>query len=75
MLAHAKQQIEIPLDDEDALITAAALSDLDNLPLTDHELAQFSQRTGRTRERSGTVFATVPLATGVIADGHSHRSV
>jgi hypothetical protein len=36
-----------PTDIEDAQITAAALTDLDNLPLTDVELSQFNRGHGR----------------------------
>ncbi len=36
-----------PTDIEDAQITAAALSDPDNLPLTDSELSQFKRARGR----------------------------
>jgi uncharacterized protein (DUF4415 family) len=36
-----------PTDSEDAQITAAALTDPDNLPLTDAELSQFKPMRGR----------------------------
>lgn len=36
-----------PSDAEDAQITAAALTDPDNLPLTDAELSQFKRGRGR----------------------------
>jgi len=36
-----------PTDIEDAQITAAALTDPDNLPLTDAELSQFKRMRGR----------------------------
>ncbi|MEQ1813399.1 MAG: BrnA antitoxin family protein [Candidatus Nitrotoga sp.] len=36
-----------PSDEEDAQITAAALSDPDNQPLTDEELRQFKPMRGR----------------------------
>ena len=36
-----------PTDSEDAQITAAALTDPDNLPLTDAELSQFKPARGR----------------------------
>ena len=36
-----------PTDSEDAQITAAALTDPDNLPLTDAELSQFKRGRGR----------------------------
>lgn len=38
-----KNKLIRPTDEEDALITAAALSDPDALPLTDSELKQFKQ--------------------------------
>jgi len=38
-----KKKLIRPTDEEDALITAAALSDPDALPLTDSELKQFKQ--------------------------------
>jgi uncharacterized protein (DUF4415 family) len=37
----------MPSDEEDAAITAAALSDPDNQPLSDEQLAQFKRRPGR----------------------------
>lgn len=39
--------LELPSPEEDAQITAAALSDPDNLPLTDAELSQFKRGRGR----------------------------
>ncbi|AJP48281.1 hypothetical protein PG1C_07015 [Rugosibacter aromaticivorans] len=39
--------LELPSPEEDAQITAAALSDPDNLPLTDAELIQFKRSRGR----------------------------
>jgi uncharacterized protein (DUF4415 family) len=36
-----------PTDSEDAQITAAAMTDPDNLPLTDAELSQFKRVRGR----------------------------
>lgn len=36
-----------PTDSEDAQITAAAMTDPDNLPLTDTELSQFKRVRGR----------------------------
>lgn len=38
---------EVPSPEEDAQITAAALTDPDNLPLTDAELQQFKRGRGR----------------------------
>ncbi|MEO5370729.1 MAG: hypothetical protein H7833_11725 [Magnetococcus sp. DMHC-1] len=40
-------KIEIPTAEEDAIITTAALSDPDNPPLTDEELAQFKRQVGQ----------------------------
>lgn len=37
----------LPTPEEDALITAAAMTDPDNLPLTDAELGQFKRGRGR----------------------------
>ena len=39
--------LELPSPEEDAQITAAALTDPDNLPLTDAELSQFKRGRGR----------------------------
>jgi len=41
------RKLIIPTLEEDAQITAAALTDLDNLPLTDAELSQFKRGRGR----------------------------
>lgn len=43
------REIILPAPEEDAAITAAALTDPDNLPLTDAELAQFKPLRGRPR--------------------------
>ncbi len=40
-------RIDIPTPDEDAAITAAAMADPDNPPLTDGELTQFRRPVGR----------------------------
>jgi len=42
-----KKKLIRPTDEEDAQITAAALSDPDNQPLTDAELKQFRPMRGR----------------------------
>ena len=39
--------LELPSPEEDAQITAAALTDPDNPPLTDNELQQFQRTRGR----------------------------
>jgi uncharacterized protein (DUF4415 family) len=49
-----KREFTIPSDEEDAAITAAALSDPDAQPLTDAELAQF-----RPTKRRGPVVLAV----------------
>lgn len=41
------RSLELPTPEEDTQITAAALSDPDNLPLTDAELSQFKKGRGR----------------------------
>ncbi|MDP1996659.1 MAG: BrnA antitoxin family protein, partial [Gallionella sp.] len=42
-----KKKLIRPTDIEDAQITAAAMTDPDNLPLTDAELQQFKRGRGR----------------------------
>ena len=42
-----RQKLIRPTDSEDAQITAAALTDPDNQPLTDAELSQFKRVRGR----------------------------
>lgn len=42
-----RQKLIRPTDSEDAQITAAAMTDPDNLPLTDAELSQFKRVRGR----------------------------
>ena len=39
-----KRKIHLPSIEEDAELTAAALADPDNLPLTDAQLAQFARK-------------------------------
>lgn len=41
------RKLILPTPEEDAQITAAALTDPDNLPLTDAELKQFKRMRGR----------------------------
>jgi uncharacterized protein (DUF4415 family) len=41
------RKIRLDTPEEDAAITAAAMSDPDNPPLTDEQLAQFKRRPGR----------------------------
>ena len=45
----AKRKIIYPTPEEDAAITAAALSDPDALPMTDEQLAQLRPLRGRPR--------------------------
>ena len=44
-----RPKLKPPTPEEDAAITAAALSDPDNPPLTDHQLAQLQPMRGRPR--------------------------
>ena len=48
----AKRKIIYPTPEEDAAITAAALSDPDALPMTDEQLAQLRPPRGRPRGSS-----------------------
>ena len=48
----------LPTDAEDAAITAAALADPDNKPLTDSEMAQFRATPGRPKSKTPTKVAT-----------------
>lgn len=48
----AKRKIIYPTPEEDAAITAAALSDPDALPMTDEQLAQLRPLRGRPRGSS-----------------------
>ena len=45
--AKSGRKLIMPTPEEDAQITAAALTDPDNLPLTDSELKQFKRGRGR----------------------------
>ena len=61
-----KQKLIRPTDTENAAITAAALSDPDNLPLTNDELAQFKRLPGRPRAESPKVFTGIRLDADVV---------
>ncbi|MEO5349683.1 MAG: hypothetical protein H7836_08565 [Magnetococcus sp. YQC-3] len=55
----SQTKVEIPTMEEDAVITVAAMSDPDNLPLTDVELGQFKRQAVHSRKPTPT-----PLMTG-----------
>jgi hypothetical protein len=57
-------------DIEDAQITAAALTDPDNLPLTDAELSQFKRMCGRPLGSGTKEQVTLHLDTEILADSH-----
>lgn len=61
-----KQKLIRPTETEDAAITAAALADVDNLPLTEAELAQFKRAPGRPSGRK-KVSTTVRFDADVLA--------
>lgn len=60
--------IIVPTEGEDAAITAAAMSDPDNLPLTDEQLAQFkpAKRRGRPMSQAPKIPTTIRLDPGVL---------
>ena len=59
-------KIELPTPEEDAAITAAALSDPDALPLTGAELAQFKRTPGRPRLEQPKVFTGIRLDADIV---------
>lgn len=61
-----KQKLIRPTETEDAAITAAALADADNPPLTEAELAQFKRAPGRPPGRK-KVSTTVRFDADVLA--------
>ncbi|MBF0339992.1 MAG: BrnA antitoxin family protein [Magnetococcales bacterium] len=67
MSTNRKMKIEIPTPEEDAAIHAAALSDPDNPPLSDHELTLFKRRGGRPRGYASKISTTVRFDQEVIA--------
>ena len=56
----------LPSPEEDAQITAAALSDPDNLPLTDSELRQFKRGRGRPQGSGTKEQVTLRLDTQIL---------
>jgi len=58
--------LELPSPEEDAQITAAALSDPDNLPLTDAELSQFKRGRGRPQGSGNKEQVTLRLDTDIL---------
>lgn len=55
-----------PTDSEDAQITAAAMTDPDNLPLTDAELKQFKRGRGRPQGSGKKEQVTLRLDTEIL---------
>ena len=55
-----------PTDAEDAQITAAALTDPDNLPLTDEELQQFRRTRGRPQGSGKKEQVTLRIDTEIL---------
>ncbi len=53
--------LQLPSDDEDAAITAAALADPDNKPLTDEQLLNFKPHGARSRPPTGGTKTQVTL--------------
>lgn len=62
----AKRKIIYPTPEEDAAITAAALSDPDALPMTDEQLAQLRPLRGRPRGSSNKVHMSMRFDAEVI---------
>ncbi len=58
--------LELPTPEEDAQITAAALTDPDNLPLTDAELSQFKKSRGRPQGSGKKEQVTLRLDTDIL---------
>jgi len=58
--------LELPSPEEDVQITAAALSDPDNLPLTDAELNQFKRGRGRPQGSGKKEQVTLRLDTDIL---------
>lgn len=58
--------LELPSPEEDAQITAAALTDPDNLPLTDEELRQFKKARGRPQGSGKKEQVTLRLDTDIL---------
>lgn len=60
------KKLIIPTEAEDAQITAAALTDTDNLPLTDEELKQFRRTHWRPQGSEKKEQVTLRLDTDVL---------
>ncbi len=58
--------LELPSPEEDAQITAAALTDPDNLPLTDEELQQFRRTRGRPQGSGKKEQVTLRIDTEIL---------
>ncbi len=58
--------LELPSSEEDAQITAAALTDPDNQPLTDEELKQFRRIRGRPQGSGKKEQVTLRLDTDIL---------
>ena len=58
--------LELPSPEEDAQITAAALTDPDNLPLTDAELSQFKRGRGRPQGSGKKEQVTLRIDTEIL---------
>ncbi|PXW79994.1 BrnA antitoxin of type II toxin-antitoxin system [Nitrosomonas sp. Nm84] len=58
--------LELPSPEEDAQITAAALTDPDNLPLTDAELGQFKRGRGRPQGSGKKEQVTLRIDTEIL---------
>jgi uncharacterized protein (DUF4415 family) len=62
----AKRKIIYPTPEEDATITAAALSDPDALPMTDEQLVQLRPLRGRPRGSGKKVHMSMRFDTDVV---------
>ncbi|MBS0300368.1 MAG: BrnA antitoxin family protein [Proteobacteria bacterium] len=58
--------LELPSPEEDAKITAAALTDPDNPPLTDEELRQFKKARGRPQGSGKKEQVTLRIDTDIL---------
>lgn len=58
--------LELPTPEEDAQITAAALTDPDNLPLTNEELQQFRRTRGRPQGSGKKEQVTLRIDTEIL---------
>lgn len=62
------RNLELPTPEEDAQITAAALTDPDNPPLTDDELQQFRRTRGRPLGSGRKEQVTLRLDAEILAE-------